>query len=186
MVRPRAPGPGAGTTSLVGMILFPVGPAGRVQACATLIASRSAAANGCSCMASAGATCRGFYRQTLSQGAKGRGWVQVDIDLKNFGERSGQAKSLRARFIHMLQVCFGENSRERSCTSECGRPVKRSAAQLRSARCLCAQRALTADRSLQSSTAIAGGARRVCKMTQLRSAAATRALRWASGRSSIA
>ena len=63
---------------------------------------------------------QGDNRQTLSQGAKGRGSVQVVIDLNNFGERLGQAKSLRARFIHMLQVCFGEKSRERSCTSECG------------------------------------------------------------------
>lgn len=129
----------------------------------------------------------GGIRQTLSQGAKGRGSVQVVIDLKNFGERSGQVKSLRARFIHMLQVCFGETSRKRSFTSECGQG-RSSGAQLklRSAKCLCAQRALTADRSLQSSTAIAGGARSVCRMTQLRSAAATRALRCASGRSSIA
>ena len=60
------------------------------------------------------------YRQTLNQSSKGRGSVQVDIDPQAFCEGLGQRKPLRVRFSHMLQVCFGETSRERSCTSECG------------------------------------------------------------------
>lgn len=44
----------------------------------------------------------GGIRQTLSQGAKGRGSVQVDIDLKSFGEGLGQGNG----FGLVSSICF--------------------------------------------------------------------------------